>query len=134
MVFSIAILAYELPYELSNDLRLKMLGNQETLLNCLNCLNFRGHLAECPASHAEIKLSLQLSKKEKNLIPNCSCPAQFYWISLFCSQYFAQDYLSKKIFGLKLARSFLNFYFLIFCMLSKHLSIPDGKYKAGQSC
>ena len=41
----------------------------------------------------------------ENLIPNCSCPVQFYWISLFCSQYFALDYLRKQFFGIKLGQS-----------------------------
>ena len=48
-------------------------------------------------------------KKHAKVDIKLSCPVQFYWISLFCSKYFAQDCLSKQIFGLNSAQSSSNF-------------------------
>ena len=102
-------------------------------VNIREMLILGGYITQYPASPPEIKLSLQESKKVQNLIPNCSCPVQFHWISLFCSQYFAQDYLNKQIFGLKLAESSSKFDFLRFSMLSKHLSNTEDKKFALES-
>ena len=61
-----------------------------------------------------------------------SCPVQFYWTALFCSKYFGKYCLSDQTFGLYSTHSSSYFNLLTFCMLSKHLSNLEVKYKAGQ--
>ena len=41
--------------------------------------------------------SQQHSKNTKKQISNFSFHVQFYWISIFCFKYFAQDYLANKV-------------------------------------
>ena len=48
-----------------------------------------------------------------------SCPEQFYFISLFCSEYFVQDSLSKQSFGFNLAKSPSNLNFSTFFYINK---------------
>ena len=110
----------------SQDLRKKK--------NIRKMLNLVGGRAQCAVSLPKIEIWQWQSKDMENSIPNCSWPVQFYWISLFCSKYFAQDYPSKDIFRLKLVQSSADFNFLTFSILSKHLSNPEGKYEASQSC
>ena len=50
---------YELPHDLLNDLRLRILENQEILGKCLNPLNN----GPVPISPAKIKMLLILAKK-----------------------------------------------------------------------
>ena len=54
-------------------------------------LNLVGDIAQSPVSLPKIKLWQQKSKNTQKQISNFSGPVQFYWISPFCSKYFAKD-------------------------------------------
>ena len=75
----------ELPYELSNDLRLRKLGSIQKISN------LGGHIAQCLASLQELRTFQQQLKNTQKQIPNFSSPLQFYWIIPFCSKYFVRE-------------------------------------------
>ena len=86
MISSIANLVHELPNELPNDLRLRILGNKAILGKSQIWVETQP-IAQSPP---EIKLWQQQSKNTQKQISNFSCPVQFYWIPLACSKYLAQ--------------------------------------------
>ena len=49
------------------------------------------HIVQCLASLQELRLCEQQLKNTQKQIPNFSFPAQFYWITPFCSKYFVRD-------------------------------------------
>ena len=87
--------------------------------------NLGGDIAQCPVSLPGIKLWLQQSKNTRKQISNFSCLIKFYWISLFCSKYFVQDYLSKQSFGFNSSQSpsNLNFFDIFILCIIKRISI-----------
>ena len=131
LISSISNLVYELPHELPNDLRLKILGNEEIFGK--SEIAWRHSLVpSLPSRNETLAIAVkQHTKVDIRIL--FSCPV-FYWISLFYSKYFSQDCLSKQSFGLNLAQYSSNFNFMILCILSNHFSNLQRKYKAGQLC
>ena len=127
MIFSIANLVYELPHELPSNLRLRILGNIRKISN------LGADIAQCPVSLPEIKLWQQQSKNIQKQISNFSCPVQFYWISLFCSKYFAQDYrqfpgkTDDKIFQKIQKRHYFETFVTFWSNLGKCVNFPEKK-------
>ena len=109
-------LVYGFSHELPNNLRLRILGNKEILGKSL--IWFEKGQVSLP----EIKLWNSNQKSRHNQISKFSSPVKFYWISLFCFNYFVQDILSKKILALNWTESPANLNFLTFCISSKHFS------------
>ena len=87
VISTMANVVYELPHQLPNDLRLRILRNNKILGKSKIWVE----TAQCSVSLPEIKLWQQQSRNTQKQIPNVSCTVQFYWISLFCFKYFAQD-------------------------------------------
>ena len=84
LIVSTINLVYELPHELPNDLRLRILANIMKFLN----------LAEVKSQYSVslpiIQRWQQQSKNMQQISKPCH-PLQFYLISLFCCKHFAQD-------------------------------------------
>ena len=59
--------------------------------NILRISNLGGDRAQCLVSLQELTLCEQQLKNMQKQIPKFSFPAQFYWITQFCSKYFARD-------------------------------------------
>ena len=78
--------------------------------------NLCGDIAQCPVSLPEIKLQRYQSKSTQKQTSDFSCPVQFYWISLFCSKYFALDcsFLFRKS-----QHEHHHFHMLMFSLLPK---------------
>ena len=115
---SIVNLVYELPNELPDDLRSQEIGKHQEYLK-FGWRHSPVPSAQCPVPPTEKKLWQQLSKSTQKQISNFSCPVQFYCISLFCSKYFAQDYLNKQNFGLNSAQSPSNLIFFYILYIIK---------------
>ena len=117
MISSIANLVYELP----NNLRLRILGNKEILGKSQIWVEI--------VSPPEIKLWQQQSKNTQKQISNFSCPVQLYWISLFCSKYFAQDCSSVDWLMKKKARQLLYRFDIAFQQVTpRRMLNPSMKY------
>ena len=86
VIFSITNLVCELPHEVPNDLRPRILGNKEILGKSQIWVELN---AQPPLQNLNFGSCSQ--KTRKKCISNFSCPVRFYWISPFCSKYFAQD-------------------------------------------
>ena len=79
-IYTITNLLYEMP----NDLRLRILGDQKILEKTQIWIN------TCPVSLQQIRLWQQQLKNRQKQISNFSFPIQFYWISLFYNEYFVR--------------------------------------------
>ena len=126
MISSIANLIYELPHELPNYLRLRILGKKQILGKSQIWVE----TSRVPPP--DIKLWPEQSKNTQKQISNFSYPIQPYWISLPCSTYLVQDCLSKQSFGLHSPQSPSTLVFLTFSISSKYFFSLYEKCKAGQ--
>ena len=106
-------LVYELPHELQNDLRLRISGNKETLKNSQIWMETKPS-AQPPFKKSNFGKSSKKKKKKKHAKVHIkfSCPVQFYWTFLSCSDYFVLDCLSKQMFCHNLVQSSSYFNFL----------------------
>ena len=132
MVASIANLVNELPPELPNDLRLRILGNKEMSVKPQSFVDTQPS-SQCPFQKLKVDNSSPTTTQQY-----MSVYQNFLTFSVlldFCIsfQIFCPGLSHKRSFGLNSVRSPRNFNFLMFCKSSKHLSKFYGKQKGGQA-
>ena len=93
---------HELPHELSNDLRLRILENQEILKRCQIFIEF------WPSAQSSSQNGIFVNTSKKNvqkLKLNFYCKAPLHTNTKVCLMYFDQDCLWKKYFAFNSSQS-----------------------------
>ena len=132
MLASIANLVYELPHELPNDLRVRILGNKEMSVKSQSCVDTQPS-AQSPFQKVKVgNTSPTTTQQYMSVYQNF---LTFSVLLDFCIsfQIFCPGLTHKRSFGLNSVQSPRNFSFLTFCISSKHLSKFYGKQKEGQA-
>ena len=114
LISTIKSLVYELTPEMSNDLRLKILGNWELLEKSPNLAG--DSIDQSPFS--KFKFGSSSQKVRKSRYQSFFSPVHFCWT---CSKCFVRGCLNKQVFSHNLAQSLPNFNFLTFSFISRLL-------------
>ena len=121
-MYSLTNLVHEMPHELLNDIRLRILGNQGIFEK------FQMRVKSKPSAKSSIpKLNVDKSCQKTRKIRYYSFEVlpNFTVLIYFTVQYFGQDCLRKQISGRNLGQSHLHQNFWLFHGTSKHLSNHD---------
>ena len=94
LISSITNLVHELPHELPNDLRLRILGNQEILEKCQMWVQTQ---PKSQSSFQKLNVDNSCQKTHKIRYQIFEALSNFTVFLYFCVKYFGQDCLRKQI-------------------------------------